>query len=45
MKKLIMQYTDIDEEKYHEIKHDDFWMTAEEAREYNVVDEIKVTMI
>lgn len=45
MKRIIIENTNIDEEKYHEIKHDDFWMTAEEAKEYNVIDEIKVTMI
>ena len=40
MKSIVMKYTAIDAEKYHEIKHDDFWMTAEEAFEYKVVDEI-----
>lgn len=42
MKNIIMLYTNIDEEKYKEIKHDDFWMTAEEAKAYAVVDEITV---
>lgn len=38
MKRIIIDNTGIDEEKYKEIKHDDFWMTAEEALEYGVVD-------
>ena len=33
MKRIIIENTKIDEEKYKEIKHDDFWMTAEEALE------------
>lgn len=40
MKRIIIENTNIDEEKYKEIKHDDFWMTAEEALEYGVIDEI-----
>ena len=42
MKQIITDFTSIDDEKYHEIKHDDFWMTANEALEYSVVDEIGV---
>lgn len=40
MKDIILNQTSITEEKYKEIKNDDYWMTADEALELGVIDEI-----
>lgn len=42
MKQIVLSYTKITEDKYKEIKNDDFWMTAEEALELGCVDVIEV---
>ena len=44
LRKHTLQNTKISEEKYEEIKKDDFWMTADEALELGVVDEITHTL-
>lgn len=38
MKELVISSTGITEEKYKEIKNDDFWMTAQEAKALGCVD-------
>lgn len=40
LKDHVLSNTKITEEKYKEIKRDDFWLTAEEALEYGCIDEI-----
>ena len=40
MKDVVLKYTNIDNETYENHKRDDWWMTAEEALELGVVDEI-----
>ena len=44
LRKHTLAHTKITEEKYEEIKKDDFWMTADEALELSVVDEITHTL-
>lgn len=39
-----LKHTKISEEKYNEIKKDDFWMTAPEALELGVIDEITTSL-
>lgn len=45
LKDVVLKYTKISEEKYKEIQKDDFWMTAEEAIELGVADEITKELI
>ena len=40
LKSLVLEKTNIDEEKYTEIQKDDFWMDATEAINFGVADEI-----
>ena len=40
LKNHVLKCTNIDEEKYKEIKKDDIWLTAEEALEIGAIDEI-----
>jgi ATP-dependent Clp protease protease subunit len=40
LKDIVLRYTKIDEKKYSEIVKEDFWLTAEEALELGVCDEI-----
>jgi ATP-dependent Clp protease protease subunit len=40
LKQVVLKYTKIDEEKYKEIQKDDFWLTADEALELGICDEI-----
>lgn len=40
LKEHVLAYTNISEEKYKEIQKDDFWMTADEAINLKVADEI-----
>lgn len=40
LKDIVLDNTSIDEEKYKEIHKEDFWLTAEEALELNICDEI-----
>lgn len=40
MKQIVLSRTNISEEYYKEIKNDDFWMTAQEAKELGCIDEI-----
>lgn len=40
LKNVVLDHTKISEEKYNEIKKDDFWMMADEALELGVCDEI-----
>ena len=40
LKEEVLAFTKISEEKYNEIKKDDFWMMADEALELGVCDEI-----
>lgn len=45
LKNHVLKSTKISEEKYESIKRDDFWLTAEEALEYGVIDEIAKELI
>lgn len=45
LKAHVLKNTKISEEKYESIKRDDFWLTAEEAIEYGVIDEITEELI
>ena len=40
MKDIVLEFTEIDDATYEEHRRDDWWMTAEEAMELGVVDEI-----
>lgn len=40
LKEHVLRYTKITEEEYEKIKKDDYWLTAKEALEKGVVDEI-----
>lgn len=40
LKKLTLQATKIDEEKYESMKEKDWWFSAEEALNYGLIDEI-----
>lgn len=40
MKDLVLDLTNISEEKYNEIKNDDYWLTADEAKELGIIDEV-----
>lgn len=40
LKQIVLDYTDIDEDEYNKHKKDDWWMTAEDAINYGIADEI-----
>jgi ATP-dependent Clp protease protease subunit len=40
LKDITLQYTNITEEKYAEIQNEDFWLSAKEATELGICDEI-----
>ena len=40
VKQYILTHTTIDEETYEKFKDDDFWLTAEDALSYGVIDSI-----
>lgn len=40
MRDLVLDNTGISEEKYNEIKNDDYWMTADLAKKLGVIDEV-----
>ena len=40
LKKHTLKYTNLTEEDYEKILKDDYWLTAEEAMEKGIVDEI-----
>ena len=40
LKQIVLRYTDIDEDEYNKHKKDDWWMTAEDAINYGIADEI-----
>ena len=40
LKQIVLNYTDIDEDEYNKHKKDDWWMTAEDAINYGIADEI-----
>ena len=42
LKEHVLRYTKITEEEYEKIKKDDYWLTAKEALEKGIVDEICV---
>lgn len=44
LKEHTLKHTNITEEKYNEIKKEDFWMTAEEALALGVCDEIVTSL-
>lgn len=45
LKELVLMNTNIDENKYKEIKKDDVWLTAEDALEWGALDEITSEVI
>ena len=40
LKQIVLDYTDIDEDEYNKHKKDDWWMTAKDAINYGIADEI-----
>lgn len=40
LRQLVLDTTDVDEELYKEKRRDDWWLTAEDAKELGMVDEI-----
>lgn len=40
LKQIVLDCTNIDEDEYNKHKKDDWWMTAEDAINYGIVDEI-----
>ena len=40
LKQIVLDYTDIDEDEYNKHKKDDWWITAEDAINYGIADEI-----
>ena len=40
LKQIVLDHTDIDEDEYNKHKKDDWWMTAEDAINYGIADEI-----
>lgn len=40
IKEIVLDKTSISEEKYNEIKNDDYWITADEAKDLNMIDEV-----
>lgn len=45
LKDIVLRYTKIDEKKYSEIVKEDFWLTAEEALELGICDEIAEELV
>lgn len=40
IKEIVLNETSISEGKYNEIKNDDYWITADEAKDLNMIDEV-----
>lgn len=45
LKDIVIEYTNITEEEYKEMKKDDVWFTAKEALDKNIIDEIATELI
>jgi ATP-dependent protease ClpP protease subunit len=39
LRKIVIDYTDISQEEYNAHKLEDWWFTAEEAKQYGIFDE------